>query len=56
MPRTMVGELMLVEDIAGVESIALTMTKNVDVEFFVFLVFGALPKTQKIMGNRFDEW
>ena len=39
------GELMLVEDIAGVESTALTMIKNADVGFFVFLAFGALPKT-----------
>jgi hypothetical protein len=52
----MVGELMLVEDIAGVESTALTMTKNADVGFFVSLVFGVLPKIQKIMGDRFDEW
>jgi hypothetical protein len=56
MLKIMVGALTLVEGIAGVEFTALTMTKNADVGFFAFLVFGVLPKTQEIMRDRFDEW
>jgi hypothetical protein len=49
------GELMLVAHMPGEKSIALTMTKRVDVEIFVSLVFGALQKTQGIMQSRFVE-
>jgi hypothetical protein len=45
------GELMLVAHMPGEKSIALTMTKRVDVEIFVSLVFGALRKTQGIVDN-----
>jgi hypothetical protein len=41
--------LMLVVLMLGARFIVLIMTKNVDAEFFAYLVFGVLPKMQGIM-------
>jgi len=47
------GVLMSVALMRGAKSIALTMTKIVDAEFFVCRVFGVLQKIQEITQSKF---
>jgi hypothetical protein len=49
------GELKSVGHMLGVKSIALTTTKTVDVEFFVYPVSGVLQKMPETMQSRFVE-
>ena len=46
------GALMLAALMLGAKFIVLIMTKNVDVEFFAYRVFGVLQKMQGITQNR----
>jgi hypothetical protein len=49
MPNKMAGTLMLVAHMLGVRFIVPTTIKSVDVELFVYRVFGVRPKMQGIM-------